>query len=464
MRRPTTVAAAVLLIAAACGGGSTAETSTTTAGASTTAPTTAPTTTTTTVPPSTVITSDDGRVAIEVPDAALPGGDPGITITAVAPGDAFADVDTPVFSYALEPDGLEFSAPVTVTMTIPFDELAADGFETSLPLATLVTTSDDGWTFLGDLRLGRDEANLIVSGSIDHFSGLAAIQEQIFLQTRFLELTQDRTERLGLDFLWSNGVLLVPPDLLGSAFTPLDGQATESTGVDVEDGVLTLTCPPEVTTAIGDLDLTFLLRSVSDSAGETGIVAAPKVSTLHDDQAEVTISAGLQLLCRPTITADGSLTIDIAVDHPDGEVIVPDGDFKNGLSALYLYLGPGLLPMYVGLIRDVDGDGQVGPNDIMYPPEATDITDGISTATLPLFGYGDYFPYFIAERPSALTTEVLVRDGASILLGGLSVEETAVPYLDGVPFLTRVFSDESRQSETTELVILVTPRIIQEDE
>lgn len=464
MRRGLPTLGAFLILVAACGGGTASDTTTTATQASTTT-TTAPTTTTT--DPGFSVSSDDGRVTIQVTPDAL-ADDPGIAITALPAEEhpeALADLDIEPWVYSLEPGELQFDAPVRLTMAIPLQELSAEGFETDLPLVTLVTTTaDGGWEFLDDLTITFDATNLIVSGLTDHFSRLAAVQEQIYVRTRFIEITQGRTESLGFTFLWSNGVPLTPPALSFSAFRSTDGQGVTETGLSFIDGVVTVTCPPKITTTIGDLDLTFLLESVSDSSGETGIVSAPKITTLQDEQTMVTFSAGLQLLCTPTITEDGTITIDLQVDHPDGEQIVPAGDFKNGLSALYLYLGPGLLPMYVGLIRDVDADGQVGPNDILYPPEATDITDGISTATLPLFGYGDYFLYFIADKPSALETEVRVKDGATILLGGLMAEETAVPYLNGVPFLARVFSEESRQTENTELVILLTPRLVENSE
>lgn len=465
MRRLALLFAILSLIAAACGGGETAADSTTTTTSGTSTTSTAPTTTTT--DPGFVVLSDDGRVAVEVPPGAL-AENPGITITRVAPENhpvELAEVDVPPIVYDLEPDGLQFDAPIRVSVTTQIADRGAEGFEDTLPVGTLITTEGDGWAFLDDIRITRDAASVTVSGSTDHFSALGLVWEQIFIRAHLLEITQDRTQRLGIEFVWSNGVSLTSPELTSSAFTPFDGQAgAAATGVEFTEGVLTLTCPPDITTAMGDLELEFLLRTVADTSGETGIVSAPKVTTLQDDQASVTVSSGLQLLCRPVITDDGSITIDLQVDHPGGAEIIPGEDFKGGLSAVYMDLGLGLPPLFVGLIRDVDSDGQIGPNDIMYPPEATEITEGVSTVVLPLFGFGDYFPYFLSSRPSGLETEVLVKNGSTILLGGLMPEETAVPYLSGIPFLARVFGDESRQTEDTKLVIFITPTLVQNEE
>lgn len=466
MRRLALLFAILSLIAAACGGGEVASDSTTTTTAATTTTSTAPTTTTTT-DPGFMVSSDDGRVTIDVTSDAL-ATDPGITITALGPDHHPAELTGLGFTpwvYALEPGQLEFDGPVEISVSIPIEEAAPPGFEADLPLATLIVTSADGagWQYLEDMVVTRTETDLVVSGLIDHFSRLAVVPEQIVLRSRFIELTPDRQMSLGFDWIWSNGVPLVAPTITSTGFVPFDDQSL-SVDTVFADGVATLTCPPSVSTLVGDLEITALLESVSDVSGETGVVAAPTITTLQDQQATVTFAGGLELLCRPVITDDGSITIDLQVDHPGGATIIPGEDFKGGLSAIYMDLGLGLPPLFVGLIRDVDGDGQIGPNDVMYPPEATDIDEGVSTVVLPLFGFGDYFPYFLAGEPRGLETEVLVKDGATILLDGLTQEETAIPILGDVPFLARVFGDESRQSEETELVIFVTPRIIQQDE
>jgi hypothetical protein len=411
-----------------------------------------------------VVASDDGRVTIEVPAAAL-ATDPGITITALGSDnipDDLTDLGSDPWVYALEPGQLEFDAPVRVTMAIPYEEFAVSGIGEGVPLTSIVITSDDGWQFVDDLYIARDGDAVLVSGSIDHFSRLAAIDEQVLVDTRFIDLTADRTMQLGVDFRWSNGVTLAPPTLEAS-FAPFDPDVGAVAAV-FADGGLSLACPTDVTTAAGDLDITALLQSVSDSSGQTGLTAAPRITTLQDQETTITFSAGLELLCRPTITEDGSITLDLYVDHPRGAVIVPGEDFRGGLSALYIDLGFGLPPLYVGLIRDVDGDGRIGPNDVMYPPFPTDVVDGASTVVLPLFGFGDYFPYFLADEPRGLDTQMLVSDGATILLGGVRPEKTAVPLLGDIPFLAHVFSDESRQTENAELVIFITPRLAQSDE
>ena len=64
-----------------------------------------------------------------------------------------------------------------------------------------------------------------------------------------------------------------------------------------------------------------------------------------------------------------------------------------------------------------------------------------------------------------LTTTMTLRDGASVLMGGLisdssSAGQTGVPWLGKVPGLGRLFRVDSSQRDRTELLILVTPYVI----
>jgi general secretion pathway protein D len=67
------------------------------------------------------------------------------------------------------------------------------------------------------------------------------------------------------------------------------------------------------------------------------------------------------------------------------------------------------------------------------------------------------------------TTQVLVRDGQTIVLGGLrdlQKERTSsgIPILSGLPIIGGVFGTTSRQTTSTELYLFLTPRIIRSDE
>ncbi len=71
----------------------------------------------------------------------------------------------------------------------------------------------------------------------------------------------------------------------------------------------------------------------------------------------------------------------------------------------------------------------------------------------------------IFER--SLSTEVVARSGQTILLGGLISENknttvAKVPGLGDIPWLGRLFRSETQTTERTELVIMITPRVLDE--
>jgi general secretion pathway protein D len=73
----------------------------------------------------------------------------------------------------------------------------------------------------------------------------------------------------------------------------------------------------------------------------------------------------------------------------------------------------------------------------------------------------------ISTREAA--TQVLVKDGQTILLGGLRDEQkdrvqAGVPFLSAIPVLGGLFGSANRRSSATELFLFLTPRILRTDE
>jgi general secretion pathway protein D len=70
---------------------------------------------------------------------------------------------------------------------------------------------------------------------------------------------------------------------------------------------------------------------------------------------------------------------------------------------------------------------------------------------------------------STAETIVMVKDGTSILIGGLSKEEKSTdsqgtPFLSKIPIIGTAFSSKTDSMVRTELVVLLTPHIISGDE
>ena len=75
--------------------------------------------------------------------------------------------------------------------------------------------------------------------------------------------------------------------------------------------------------------------------------------------------------------------------------------------------------------------------------------------------------YFFSTR--SVKTDLLVQDGQTIVLGGLTdrqheVATSGLPLLSRIPFLGGLFGSQARATTETELFIFLTPRVIRDDE
>jgi len=72
-------------------------------------------------------------------------------------------------------------------------------------------------------------------------------------------------------------------------------------------------------------------------------------------------------------------------------------------------------------------------------------------------------------KTTEVTTNVMVRDGSTIVIGGLIDEEIVqtndrVPLLGAIPLIGKAFGNKSEKVVRNELIVLITPRIVQEPE
>jgi len=406
----------------------TTDTPTTTAGA---------TTTTTTEPPGFTVTSDDGMVTVEVPSTSM-AEDPGITIERMAPEDYPEDLaglaDTPGSAvYELGPDGPSFDGPVTVTRRIPADEFA-DLADFTVPLVTLITTTPDheGWEYLGDLSVTRDGDEIVVSGTTTHFSMLASAGEQVSLEVRFLQVSDDFATEVGVDFdfdttfLTDDGEAVDPPP--STAVVPSGDEAVTVSG----GAMATLAC-----STIGDRSTRIAWNTSvrrSGDANELQLLITPHIVP-GDDPTDLDVGFRTDVRCLdPELAITGrNAEVTVQADHPGGKEIVPGGDFRGGNSAVVATVsGLGDAPfgdsILIGLIEDCDFDGVISDGDFIYPPV---LAGSSGSAVIPIFEFGDYFVYTI--------------DGSAFGdLSSVTEQTTSIPILSALPVLNGLFTGSGR--------------------
>ncbi|MDM4770540.1 type IV pilus secretin PilQ [Solimonas sp. SE-A11] len=104
---------------------------------------------------------------------------------------------------------------------------------------------------------------------------------------------------------------------------------------------------------------------------------------------------------------------------------------------------------------------QITPDDrVVMDLAVTNDSQGQNVPT----GLGGTAPAIDTRR---LNTQVLVRSGETVVLGGVfnqesSNDQTKVPLLGDVPMLGRLFRSDSKSSIKRELLIFVTPKVLQE--
>ena len=154
------------------------------------------------------VTSDDGKLTLEIPPGALDE-EIAISITAVPLEELPEELHLlrgAGTGYRLEPDGLTFSKPVTVTLELKRDELEDEPTDGISAYGLVSFTTDGERELLDELRteasLGDD--TVVVRGELSHFSWLGRTRSSL---TVLLEEVQ-REQPVGGQFqakaTWSN--------------------------------------------------------------------------------------------------------------------------------------------------------------------------------------------------------------------------------------------------------------------
>ena len=185
-------------------------------------------------------------------------------------------------------------------------------------------------------------------------------------------------------------------------------------------------------------DAVFSVAGVIDflgSSGDTKVVSSPKVLTMNNQQALITVGDNINYRI-PEETSSTETSSSIATTYTNYSIfigvllnITPEISEDN---EIILRINPS-----VSNFKYSDDDAQqTNPREIA--PDT---------------------------QEKKLSTVVKVKDGSTIILGGLiastkSKEESSVPLLSSIPLLGEAFKHSADTIATNELVFVITPRII----
>ncbi len=224
---------------------------------------------------------------------------------------------------------------------------------------------------------------------------------------------------------------------------------------------------------LSDIEVFFLLNAGNGSTRAT-ITEAPTVTLFNGQSGSVNDSSQ-----QPFVTSVTPVVGDFAVAHQPIITILPDGsnlDVTATVSADRRSVTLSLVPFF-SEITDVQtftfaGSTvtQVSTNsllddilDTIDPTTADTSVDEIETVTE---GVTIQLPVLAT---TSVNTVVSVPDGGTVLLGGIkrsaeSRSEAGVPLLSSLPYINRLFTNVGLGRDTSNLMMMVTPRIIIQEE
>ncbi len=278
----------------------------------------------------------------------------------------------------------------------------------------------------GSIGLDRRTRSLIVNDTLSGLARAAGLiasldkpTPQVLIEARIVEVSTDFTRELGVEwgFQWQPKMGDRNTLIVGSAAgIPTGGRSPGLINMPVEGptGAITIGFLNAARTFGLDLRL-----SAAESVGKARLISSPKIMTLENEKAE--IIHGTEI---PVVTPG-------AEDRP------PTVTFK--LAALRLAVTPSVIPdeavfLNIEVSNDVpDFARMIGGNVPIHKREAK--------------------------------SNVLIRDGETVVIGGIlktgeDEGEGRMPGLHRIPVLGWLFKRELKRTETQEMLIFITPRIV----
>ena len=214
----------------------------------------------------------------------------------------------------------------------------------------------------------------------------------------------------------------------------------------------------------------FFLIQASKGSTRATVTEAPTVVMFNGQSASVNDTQN-----QPFVTSVTPVVGDFAVAHQPIITILPDGTNLNvtaTVSADRRSVNMALVPFFSEIV-DVQTFTFAGTtttevstnsllDDLLDNLDPTSPASDIDSVQTVSEGVTIQLPILAT---TSVNTVVSVPDGGTILMGGIkrmreSRNEAGVPLLSSIPYINRLFTNVGTSRETTNLMMMVTPRII----
>ncbi len=261
----------------------------------------------------------------------------------------------------------------------------------------------------------------VVSELVAMIKAIDIPERLVSIEVKIIETKRDVTSELG--FAWPTSITTS----LGASDDSDDGSTTSGTGKQNVAGELDLESG-RWTWGRLTVDEMQVVLDILNREGNSRLISDPHLTTLENHQAEIKVETVIPI---PTVNrfTEAASTMDILTfqDEEVGITLKVTPRISEG-NRITLDVFP--------QVQDIIG--MAGPADNQKPITAS----------------------------RSVRTRVTVNDGETVALGGLLEESEIqtihkVPLLGSIPFLGRLlFTNEKKETGTTDLIILITPRIM----
>jgi general secretion pathway protein D len=305
---------------------------------------------------------------------------------------------------------------------------------------------------------------------------------QVTIEVRMITLTDNFFERIGIDFDFEIDDN-VDPNLIQDDSGPsvMFGMDSQGPTVDLDlvfdqNDAYASAIPQfgayDAGTAaqfgfaiLSDIEVFFLLEAAQGDT-RSNVLTAPKVTLFNGQTASVS-----DLSQRPFVTGLTPVVGDFAVAHQPIIVVLGEGttmSVQAVVSEDRRFVRLTLVPFFsrIGNVEEFtfDGETTTSSGETVLDADGNPVnrnnqvqTSRGTTVQLPTFNF------------TSVSTTVSVPDGGTVLLGGIKRlaegrSERGVPMLAQLPYISRLFKNVGIGRDTESLMMMVTPRIIIQEE
>jgi general secretion pathway protein D len=247
-------------------------------------------------------------------------------------------------------------------------------------------------------------------------------EPEVMLDVEVLEMTRGKLQELGLRFPDQVGYGLLQPTTNSTIVNNGVTQTNTTLGGTIAPGFVDLRNRGGLTSFVTNPAVTLNLRN---EAGQGNLLANPRIRVRNREKAKIHIGDRL-----PVFTSTSTANV--------------------GISSTVTYLD-------VGLKLEVE------PNVYLDGEVAIKIGLEVSSVAREIPGPGNSLAYQVGTRSAA--TVLRLRNGETQVLAGLISDEerssaNRIPGLGEIPLLGRLFTNQRDNNSKTEIVLLITPRIV----